>query len=909
MPTSPLVGRDDELAVLQAAVAAVARGERRLVVVQGEPGIGKTRLLDALQDMLSHRHGVALRGHATELESDAPLAAVLEAFGSPDGIEVADEPTTAPPMSPATRWRLYRTITDRLDSLAADEPVALILDDMHWADPVTLEFLEHSIRRPPKRAHLLVLAARPGWVVDRLRDAERMSGGSAVVVDLRPLDAASAGRMIPPVWGDADRARILHDSGGNPMLIEELARAGGRAPVPGGVTAYVQAELRRTPPRAGELLRAGALLGDPFDIDLARAVVGLEPSETITVINDLVAGALLKATPDGRRFAFRHPVVRTAVYSTLPPGDRLAGHGRVAAVLAGLGAPLPARAHHLAQSAAPGDTAAATDLRAAAAIVGAQAPAIAADWLLAAQNIDPTDDLDVVTGLARTLVDAGRLAEALTVADDALRAKADTDGSLRLILVAASVERLIGRHEAARRRLSIALRTQDSQGPAAARLLASLAFSAYESGAVHEFGRFAEQARAVGRVDDMVQAVVSALLPVADTFAGRTDEAAADMSFAIETIDMASSQQLAAEAELLSVVPWGLIALERLPDALTTGRRTASAARRSGNSSAAVGHELAVVLALGLLGRLADCVDAADQAEQSARMTGNDQIIQWALWMRAWALLERGNLRTAAIVSAESLALAGRLEHSAWITVARAVQGAVFVADGEPALGRPLLAAYDLDPGWVCRWAPILVDADVALGDLAAGRAHAERAAECATTIGLSGPRAAAARAAAAVALADGDRAAALSHAMAAVADAQITGATLEVARAELLAGRALAPTDRKGAIAHLELARQQSDVCGAQRVHDEAVRELRRLGRRLGRGGPRASGVGDLGALSPREQEIAELVAQGCTNKDIAGRLFLSEKTVESHLSRTFAKLDVRSRAGVAARIGGARR
>jgi DNA-binding NarL/FixJ family response regulator len=156
------------------------------------------------------------------------------------------------------------------------------------------------------------------------------------------------------------------------------------------------------------------------------------------------------------------------------------------------------------------------------------------------------------------------------------------------------------------------------------------------------------------------------------------------------------------------------------------------------------------------------------------------------------------------------------------------------------------------------------------------------------------------------VALAQGDAPGALRLARQAAADADAVGATLDAARALIVAGRALGPGDRDAAVAVLEDARVRAAECGADRVRDEAVRELRRLGRRVGRGGARATEGGGLAGLTGREREIASLVAAGLTNRQIGGRLHLSEKTVETHLSRVFAKLGVRGRAAVAARVTG---
>ncbi len=140
--------------------------------------------------------------------------------------------------------------------------------------------------------------------------------------------------------------------------------------------------------------------------------------------------------------------------------------------------------------------------------------------------------------------------------------------------------------------------------------------------------------------------------------------------------------------------------------------------------------------------------------------------------------------------------------------------------------------------------------------------------------------------------------------ALRAVEEAAAGGMMLDAARAHLVAGRALADADREAAIAQLTAAAHGAAECGARRVEDEARRELRRAGVRLGRGGSRAPGEEGLASLSPRELEIAHLVSEGLTNREIGTRLFLSEKTVETHLTHVFQKLGLRSRTQVAALV-----
>jgi DNA-binding NarL/FixJ family response regulator len=917
MSGNHLYGRDAELEEIACALDAVARGGRHLLVVRGEAGIGKTVLLAELRQRALAQRFVVLEGRATELESDVPLLPLIDAVQAqlPDREALAALgperlallatvlPGLARPEasggSGTERWRLHRAIAQLLAIIGRDRPLLLLVDDVHWSDPATRELLEHIVRRPPTESLLVALGLRSDPVGERMLAAQRSSGELGLTaLDLTPLERAAAERLMEDVPEGTMRDRLFAQSGGNPLLLHELARDRGVHAVPGGIAAALAVEVDSLAAAARELLRAAAVAGDPFEFDLAANVANLDRREAIGALDVIEGRDLVHAVGDARHFAFRHPVVRTAVYEAIGAGARLAGHAAAARELAQAGAPLSVRARHLAHTAAPGDIEAAATLRAAAAAIRPQAPDVAADWLLVARRADPGRSEPAV--VAETLVEAGRLETALEVVEEAGVAEADP----RLAVAAASVERLLGRHDAARRRLEHALTLAEPGSPEAARVLADLAVAAYQRGEYREMRAWAQRVGPEPANGGAVRAVAATLLAVGEAFAGEASAATDALADALAAMDDASDDDLAAAAEPAMAISWGLLALDRLPEGLAVARRVATAARRGGNGLAAILHDLAAVLALGLLGRIAEADPVAEEAEDAARVSGNPQLVQWALWMRGWVLMERGRLDPALAAARESVALAAELDDSASSVVARAVLGAVLGARGEHAEARDLLRAYDIDKGWVCRWAPFLVESDLALDDIVSARQHASRAAALAPGTGMAGARAAAGRAQALVSLAEGDATGAAELALTAASEAQAAGATLEMARDRIVAGRALLSSDRDAGIEQLSAAREQAGHAGAPRVEEAARFELRRAGVRIGRGGPRSPGTEGLSGLSTRELEIAELVADGLTNREIGAQIFLSEKTVETHLTHVFQKLGVRSRAQVAAAI-----
>ena len=407
----------------------------------------------------------------------------------------------AAPGAVTERWRLHRALGELLALVAAERPLLLLVDDVHWADPATRELLEHLVRRPPGDSLLLAVGLRPGPAAERLLAAQRASlAVGLVALDLRPLERGAAEALLAGVPGAGERDRLYAQSGGNPLLLAELARDGGTHELPGGIVAAVRAEVAALPDDARALVRAAAVAGDPFDLDLATRIAALDDAASLGALDVIERQGLVRATGDPRRFAFRHPVVRTAVHDTLGAGARLAGHAAAARELAATDAPPAVRAQHLAHAAAPGDVEAAAALRAAAAGVRPQAPGVAADWLLAAHRADPAST-EVAT-LVGTLVEAGRLVPALEVVDHAAERAQDA----RLAVAGAGIERLLGRHDAARRRLHGALEAAVPGSRDATRVQADLASAAYLRGQYAEMREWAQRIEPAAEDDGAVRA-------------------------------------------------------------------------------------------------------------------------------------------------------------------------------------------------------------------------------------------------------------------------------------------------------------------------------------------------------------------------------------------------------------------
>jgi DNA-binding NarL/FixJ family response regulator len=957
----PMVGRARERAVLDGALEA---GRAAVIVLRGEPGIGKSRLLGHLAERAEAAGACVLTARASEFEGDLPYALWTEAL----------DPAPAEPAD-ADRHRFHRVLRDRLDGLAATRLLVLCLDDVHWADPASIDALAALVRRPPASPVLVALAARTGVLPAALGGAlgDAARDERLLALDLEPLTQVEASELV----GDAATG-IYARAGGNPFYLEQLARGAevapaGRSAVPGDdavpapVAAAIAAELAALEPHARRMLDGAAVAGDPFDPALAAAAADLPEPDALQALDALLEPALVRPAGAPRRFAFRHPVVRHTVYVSAPGGWRLGAHDRVARALERQGAGPVQRAHHVEHAASPGDPDAVALLAAAAHELRPLAPAAAAHWLAAALRLVPGDAIELRARLADAQAAAGDPVAARATLLEALRVAAPEE-RLGLTVALANQEWRLGANEDARRRLHVALGDLPAEPSAdRIRLRLALALTALMdsdlAGAQAQCADARDDARAIG--DPVFE--FAALSCRAVALASAADPAAAGaLGASAAALERLTPAQLATRLPGFWMHGRARCALGRFEDAVADLRRGAAIAAETGREGVLLAFAVESVAPLIQLGRIGDAIAAAEEGVELGRLGGNPRTLLWAFCALATARLAAGDVASALRQAEEAAALPTRADfHAAgqpgWCL------GASLTAAGNAAQAVPvLLEAFGgpelahVLPAERPAAAADLVEAHLACGDVAAaeatlaggasleaaggegggGAARAEGAARtagieggggasdaeaAARTAGIEGGGGAAdAEGAARTAGSDGGGGAARASTPFAVATTEVArsavmlaagrdeeavraaaaalaasaGLPLLAARARLAYGRALAATgERAAAIDALDDAEAAFDRFGARRRRDEAVRELRRLGRRVVRAS--AEPAGD--ALTAREREIAELVAAGRTNREVAEQLVLSPRTIDAHLRSIYGKLGVRSRVELA--------
>ncbi len=930
-----MVGRERERAVLARALDGVGEGQARFVELVGEPGIGKTRLLGWVAADAACRNSLVLSGRATEFERDAPyglwvdaldvhlraleparlqwlaadelapLAVALPAFAA-----LHDEPPAA-----ADRYVVHRALRGVLERLATPRPLVLCLDDIHWADPASLDLLAALARRPPRRGVLVAVASREEQGAGALGEALRT--GRSERLEVGPLTRAEAA-------GLCDAGAELYDlSGGNPFYLKQLARgrgattggaraADGDAGVPAAVAATLAGELAALPATARRVLEGAAVVGATFEPDLAGEVAAAEPDDALAALDVLLARALIRPAGTPRRFVFRHPLVRHAVYAATPAAWRLASHTRAAAALEQRGAGPVERAQHVLHSARRGDLTAVELLAAASRDVFDQAPASAAQYLSRALELLTHDARSaryrhkLTRGLAFAHLGAGNVEAAQATIADALRGLPPEPwhARARLISLQASIESWAGEplDEPVRRVRSVLAEAPEQPSLEGFLLRMTLARMELMNLRPERVSRIAVegllQARGLGGA--LAESAALAMLGLGYAVGGRAEHAAGP-------IDRAGASMRAGDdganpgprQQVLWTLGWALSALGRHAEALEWLRQAVRVADRSGH-----GYFRPVLLAAQLrplveLGRVDEAIAVGEDAVEAAWATGYPRLRLPARCELALARALHGDDEAAQRDARDAVALAAS-DAPLWRAKAGSTLGMVLAGRRPDAGIDSILAATGgvelpdvLAAERPAIWAA-LTEAELRRGDITAARRASERLVTSARpgTPAAVGP---AARSRALVQLAAGHGREAADTARRAAA----ASPPLEAARLRVIEGVARARAgDRSAAIPVLKHATDELERFGAMRLHHGAKRELRELGvRTWRRSGSTARDSRGIEALSAREREVAALVVAGRRNADIAEELFVSLKTVESHTRSLRAKLGAMSR------------
>ncbi len=953
-PVRALVGRARELNELEAALDQLASGEPCLLQFVGEPGIGKSRLLAELCRRGEDRGHLVLEGHAAEFERDIPFGLIVDALNDylgslePALLRALDESLVTElaavfPALPsqyrgdasggegAERYRLHYAVRSLLERLTERQPMLLALDDVHWADAASVELLTHLLRR--FRGPLLTAVAyrkAPTRLLAALEGSARGARGSRL--ELAPLGPDDAAALIGPEVDELTRALLFTESGGNPLYLEQLARAGRIRPVrpagppgdahrgvPRELIAAIQEELIAVSDESRIVLESAAVAGEPFEPELIAAIAERDMIFVLAAIDELLRFEFIRTTEAPRRFRFRHPIVRRAVYDGTPRGWKLGAHARAARALADAHAPVSRRAHHVEQSAIPGDEPAIELLVAAGRDAALRAPEAAGGWLLAATRLLAGPDneqrrLSLLAEASSALTFAGDYDASLEVLDEAaaLLAPERVDERARLVARIAFARRMSGRPFDSRALVADALQSLPPDSGGALVLTLELALDHYWRGEFPQMQEVADDVLVRSREirNPLLETWAASLCSLAATALGRLDEGSSRLAEAEAAYVTLSDDQLAEQLDVGGYVAQAALVLERADDALEHVRRALRLARQTGQSPLIPGLLVLEANCRLMRGEITEAAAVAETATDAAILTGNDQFAIWALWADAMVSSWTGDTGRALASAREAVARSESIPQTYFSSLSRLHLAAALSAAGDAAGARDELAAVEAGPaqqlldlrgghGW-----ELLIRTQLALGDVEAAAASAQSAEARARATGLSQRTATAICARAHVLLAAGDSQGAERLAAEAIAVGERGGNPVLSARARVVLGIARARDgDAKTAIAELEAAERTLAERGALREADAAAQELRRLGRRRRRPRPVASATG-AAALSPREREVAALVASGSRNREVAAALFVSEKTVESHLARIYDKLGIRSRTALAAII-----
>jgi DNA-binding NarL/FixJ family response regulator/tetratricopeptide (TPR) repeat protein len=953
--TEHLVGRAAELDSFDLLLDELERGRACALELVGEPGIGKTRLLAELAARADARGCLVLTGSASELESDLPFWVFVDALDEyVQGLErqrlalldddVRAELAQVLPSLPAVagrgmslqheRYRAHRAVRALLERVAATRPLVLALDDLHWADPGSVELVGALLRRPPAAPVLMALAVRPRQVPDRLSSAlgRAIRAGTLTRLELGALTLGEARELLGSARDCASASVLYEESGGNPFYLEELARSLDRAgSVPSGpgisleglevpitVAVSMNEELSLLTDRARVVLEGAAVAGDPFEPDLAAAAASTSEQSALEALDELLRCDLVRPTDVPRRFRFRHPLVRRAVYESTAGGWRLGAHERCAQLLAARGASATSRAHHIERSAAPGDLAAVATLRAAGDAAAHRAPASAAHWYEAALRLLPEsapseERVELLLVSAEALGAIGRYQDGHRALQESLAIVPEESIDLRTRLTAscARIEHLLGRHDDAHDRVADALGSlRDRSSPEAVALMIELVLDASYRIDYETARRWATEAvEAARRLEDLpLTAAAVAALALSGSLSASA-RAEAECLDAAALVDALSDEELSLRLDAAASLAGAELFLDHFAEAEVHAERVLSVGRATGQGQLFMYAYATLGFAWLVRGELDKAVVELDAAIESARLADDPQALAWNLFSRSMVALLVGDVETALEHARESVELTSDLAGSRVSALsALALAGAQLeVGQADEAVERLVKSAGGeeltwVPGGWRVQGLELLTRCRLALGRSDEARSTAQVAEATAAAVGLPYAAALAQRAAAAVALDSGQPDDAARHALASAVCAEEIGAGIESALSRMLAGQALAYAGKRDhAVAELESAAAAFDCFGAVRHRARAERELRKLGRTIHRRTAHGTADGGIASLTERELELARLVVDRKTNPQIAAELFLSPKTVETHLRNIFRKLGVANRVELA--------